>query len=235
MNNLEKLDFLRQKYYQDTIKEFEKQLKVFNEGTLLLMDASDILVDTVEAPDIHTSEGASKIAAWRFLSTLPTSLFWCCDIALKGDYGISKNILRLCLEELVKLAYYVAFPNRALRQVVHEKDSDETDLGEMLMQLDFDKRQDIMKSYGDLSSFYSHANLNLPPEMVYDEPKKGIQIGGGPRYRPDLFEPIIQQLIIFIANSIKVIVIRFPHLLEDKAWKNRFEEFVLKAVDVLPD
>jgi hypothetical protein len=50
-----------------------------------------------------------------------------------------------------------------------------------------------------------------------------------------LFEPIIQQLIIFIANSIKVIVIRFPHLLEDKAWKNRFEEFVLKAVDVLPD
>ncbi len=235
MNNLETLDTLRQKYYQDTIKQFGGQLQVFNEGVLLLMDAGDILVDTEKAPDIHKSEGASKFAAWRFLSTLPTSLFWSCDIALKGDYGISKNILRLSLEELVKLAYFVTFPDRALRQVVHERDSDETDLAEMLQQLDFDKRQELMKLYGDLSSFYSHANLNLPQELVYDKPEKGIQIGGGPRYRPDLFEPIIQQLIIIVANSIKFIVIRFPHLLNDMTWKNRFEEFVPKAADVLPD
>lgn len=105
----------------------------------------------------------------------------------------------------------------------------------MLKQLDFDKRQDLTKLYGDLSSFYSHANLNVPQELVYDEPEKGIQIGGGPRYRPDLFEPIIQQLIIIVANSIKFIVIRFPHLLNDMTWKNRFEEFVPKAADVLPD
>jgi hypothetical protein len=235
MNNLDNLKSLRQKIYRDTTSHFGKYLRLFYEGISLFLDASDILVSTEKVSDHHTMEGASKTAAWRFISTLPTSLFWCCEIAISGDYGIAKNILRLSLEEFVKLAYYVTFPDKALKQVIRDRDNDEADLGDMLKQLDFEHRQNLMRLHGDLSAFYSHANLNLPQELVFHEPEKQIQIGGGPRFSSDLFEPIIQQLIIIVANSIKYIVIRFPYLADNKTWMNRFEEFVPKAADVLPD
>jgi len=234
MNNLDKLKSLRQKFYRDTISDFGKSLQLFYEGVSLLMDASDILVLTEKVSDHHTVDGASKTAAWRFVSTLPTSLYWCCEIAMSGDYGIAKNILRLSLEEFVKLAYYSTFPDKALKQVVRGRDSDEIDLGDMLKQLEFEHRSGILRLHGDLSAFYSHANLNLPHELVFKEHEE-IQIGGGPRFSPDLFEPIIQQLIIIVANSIKYVVIRFPYLMDDKPWMNRFEKFVPKAADVLPD
>jgi len=199
MNNLDKLKSLRQKFYRDTISDFGKSLQLFYEGVSLLMDASDILVLTEKVSDHHTVDGASKTAAWRFVSTLPTSLYWCCEIAMSGDYGIAKNILRLSLEEFVKLAYYSTFPDKALKQVVRGRDSDEIDLGDMLKQLEFEHRSGILRLHGDLSAFYSHANLNLPHELVFKEHEE-IQIGGGPRFSPDLFEPIIQQLIIIVAN-----------------------------------
>ncbi|MBM3152135.1 MAG: hypothetical protein FJZ96_08035 [Chloroflexi bacterium] len=235
MNNLAKLKSLRQKIYQDTTSNFGEHLQLFYEGNSLLLDASDILVSTEKVSDHHTADGASKTATWRFVSTLPTSLYWCCEIAVSGDYGIAKNILRLSLEEFVKLAYYSTFPDKALRQVVRDRDSDEIDLGDMLKQLELEHRSGILRLYGDLSAFYSHANFNLPRELVFEEPEKQIQIGGGPRFSPDLFEPIIQQLIIIVANSIKYVVIRFPYLIDDKVWMGRFEEFVPKAADVLPD
>ncbi|MEW6083306.1 MAG: hypothetical protein AB1607_01805 [Chloroflexota bacterium] len=135
----------------------------------------------------------------------------------------------------MKLAYYVTFSDKALKEIVRDRDRNEINLGDMLIQLDFEHRQNLMRLHGDLSAFYSHANLNLPRELVFQEPEKHILIGGGPRFSPDLFEPIIQQLIIIVANSIKYIVKRFSYLVDNKMWMHRFEEFVLKAANVLPD
>ncbi len=235
MNNLDTLRVLRQTIYKDTSKYFENYLEVFHTGMSLVLDASDMLVEKEKESDHRTSDGASKLAAWRFISTMPTSVIWCNETALCGDYGIAKNILRLSLEEFVKLVYYVTFPDKALRQVNHDRDKDEVDLASMLKQLDFEGRQGLLKLHGDLSAFYSHANLNLPQEMVYHIHDEQIQLGGGPRFAPELFEPIIQQLIIIVANTIKYMVIRFPYILDTEEWRVRFEEFVPKAASMLPD
>ena len=235
MNNLDKLAYLRQKYYRDSKNQFSVYLNTFYDGLSLFIDASDLLVETEKVSNHHTVEGASKTAAWRFISTLPTSLFWCCEISLSGDYAIAKNILRLTLEEFVKLAYYVTFPEKALRQVAHGSEKDEVDLNNMLKEMDFEHRKNLMRLHGELSIYYSHANYNLPQELIFQESGKRPQIGGGPHYSSDLFEPIIQQLIIIIANSIKYMVNRFPYLLENETWLKRFEGFVTNADNILPD
>lgn len=235
MNNLETLLAYRQKIHKDTLHLFGDQLDLFNMGISLLLDASDMLVETEKETDHNTGDGASKTAAWRFISTLPASLLWCSETALSGDYGIAKNILRLSLEEFVKMSYYTTFPEKALRQVTRDRDKDEIDLAEMLKQLDLENRQDILKLHGDLSAFYAHANLNLPQELVYRGLENQIQIGGGPRFTPEFFEPIIQQLIIIVANTIKCLVIRFPYVAENEKWMVRFAVFVPKAADALPD
>lgn len=66
MNNLEKLESLRQKYYQDTIKQFGSQLQVLNQGILLLMDAGDILVDTVKAQIYTQVKGLQNLRPGDF-------------------------------------------------------------------------------------------------------------------------------------------------------------------------
>lgn len=235
MSSFEDLNILRRQIHEQTIRQFGKYLQFFNDGISLLIDASEILESTDKTTDHHTSEGASKTAAWRFLSTLPSSSIWCCEIALSGDYSIAKNILRLTLEETVKLAYYVNFPEKALRQITQDRDKDEVDLAEMLRHLDFEHQKDLIRLHGDLSAFYSHANLNLPTEMVFHEEDSRIRIGGGPRFSPDIFEAIIQQLLILVANALKYIVIRFSGLIEDSTWMKRFENYVTTVAEVLPD
>lgn len=198
MSSFDDIKKLRFRIYQETIRRLDKYLRLVRDGTSLLIDASEILESEEKSADHRTAEGASKTAAWRFLSTLPTSSFWCCEIAMSGDYGIAKNILRLTLEELVKLAYYVTFPDKALRRVAQDRDSDEVNLADMLHQMDFKQRDGLMRLHGELSAFYSHANLNLPQELVFHELDNSIRIGGGPRFSPNIFEPIIQQLLIII-------------------------------------
>ncbi len=235
MNNLDNLKTSRQQIYRDTMHQFGKQLHLFQEGCLLLMDASDILVDTEKKADHHTAEGASKSAAWRFISTLHTSLFWCCETALNGDYAISKNILRLSLEEMIKLEYYVAFPDMALKQVEQDSDKDEVNLAQMLRELDFEDRQNLLKVYGNLSALYAHANFNLPPELVFHELDNQTRIGGGPRFSPDFFDPIIHHLIAIVANSLRCVVIRFPYLADNQTWMNQLENFGARVTGIYPD
>ena len=86
----------------------------------------------------------------------------------------------------------------------------------------------ILNLYGRLSNLYVHANLNLPPEIVYEE-KDLAQIGGGSRYIPELFEAIVHQLLILIANALKYVLTRFPVLIENEKWLHNYLMFLEKA------
>ncbi len=235
MNSLDKLKAYRRQVSEQTASQFAALLRLYDEGVSLLVDASGILESKNRVTDHHTADGASQAAAWRFLSTLPSSAIWCCETAIGGDYGIAKNILRLVLEETVKLAYYVSFPDRALKQVTLDSDKDEVNLGDMLRQLEFEHRSGLMRLWSDLSTYYVHANLNLPPELIYHEKGGAVLIGGGPRLDPGLFEPIMHQLLILITNALKYILIRFPSVAEDNAWLARFEKYVPAVAEALPN
>uniref|UniRef100_A0A832H0P1 Uncharacterized protein n=1 Tax=Oscillatoriales cyanobacterium SpSt-402 TaxID=2282168 RepID=A0A832H0P1_9CYAN len=235
MSSFDNLKTQRRQIEKQTTKQFGKYLRLFDDGISLLIDATEILESTDKLTNHRTVEGASKTAAWRFLSTLPSSAIWCCETALGGDYGIAKNILRLTLEEAVKLAYYVTFPEQALRQVTQGRDKDDVDLAEMLRQLDLEHKKSLIRLHGELSAFYSHANLNLPAEMVFYEQGGRITIGGGPRFSPDLFEVIVQQLLILMTNALKYVVIRFPGLAENSVWAKRFEAYFPTVAEALPE
>lgn len=235
MNSSETLWTLRRQISKRTTEKFAGLIAVFDDAISLLIDANAILEGLYSVTDHHTAEGASQTAAWRFLSTLPTSIGWCYFAALSGDYSISKNLLRLTLEEAVKLAYYVTFPDKALRQILRDSDKDKTNIKNMLKDLGNEQRSGLMRLHGELSAFYSHANLNLPPELIFKEPDGRIVIGGGPRFEPDLFEPIVHQLLILTANALKDILIGFPRLAEDGTWLARFEKIVPAMAAAIPD
>lgn len=104
---------IRQRIAQRTTEGYADLVVVVDSAISFLIDTVATLEGFYKVTEHHTAEGASQAASWRFLSTLPTSVSWCYYIALRGDYGIAKNLLRLSLEEAVKLSYYVAFPDRA--------------------------------------------------------------------------------------------------------------------------
>lgn len=235
MNSSDTLWALRRQISMQTAEKFVELIAVFDDALSLLIDTNAILEGLYKITDHHTSEGASQSAAWRFLSTLPTSIDWCYFAALNGDYGISKNLLRLTLEEAVKLAYYVTFPDKALRQILRGGDNDETNIGNMLKALDSERRSGLMRLHGELSAFYSHANLNLPPELIFKESDGRTVIGGGPRFAPDLFEPIVHQLLILAVNVLRDISIGFPRLTEDSNWLAKFEKIIPAMAAAIPD
>ena len=135
MNSLPIIREPRKLIKSQTIDQFTQLITLFEIGISLLVDCTNILKDEGSSLSLETAEGASKYATWRFLSTLPISIVWCFDIAQNGDYLISKNLLRLSIEESIKLAYYATHPGQALRQIVQDRDSDEVNLSYMIEEL----------------------------------------------------------------------------------------------------
>ena len=208
-----------------TISHFPELVRLVETGIELLRESNWLVKPRDGSVNLKTSEGASKVAVWRFLSTLPISTTWCLDIALCGDYLISKNILRLALEESIKLIYYSAFPEHALKQIARSRSKDVITIPQMLKRIELAQEKGLLELYGNLSNFYAHANLNLPPELIYEEEGK-VLIGGGSRFLPAIFEAICQQLIILLGNALKFVLLRFPELKRDHEWMERFKSFI---------
>lgn len=231
MSTIEQIRLPRQEVFNKTKKLFPKEIELFEEGISLLLECMENLQPEGEKTDKNTPDGASKFAIWRFLSTLPISLTWCLDIALCGDYMIAKNILRLSLEETIKLSYYSAFPNSALDQITKSRDSDDIRLSKMIKKLELEQQEGILGLYKDISNYYSHANLNLPPEILYEENQE-IQIGGGSRFIQKTFRGIVSQLLILIAHTLKFTLLRYHQLLENDLWMKKTRLF-LENIDYL--
>jgi hypothetical protein len=231
MNNLDKIKNSEKQIAEQTTKQFPAIMQLFDEGISLLVDATTILEDSSKAINQHTQDGASQTAAWRFLSTLPISANYSFQIALAGNYLVAKHILRLALEETIKLGYYVSFPEQALQQIVRDSDNDHVNLSRMLQQLDPENRLELIKLHAHLSKAYSHANLNLPPELLFTADGKPIYISGGPCFLPDVFKAIAQQLLILVANALKFILKRFPILFENAIWTARALAFIKSILE----
>ncbi len=91
MSSLDNIKTFRRKIAEETTAQFSDLILLFDEGILLLIDASEILEASHKMADHHNAEGASEAAAWRFLSTLPSSATWCFETALSGDYVRTDN------------------------------------------------------------------------------------------------------------------------------------------------
>jgi hypothetical protein len=234
LNSTSQIAQYRRGIYEKTVSEFPRYVQLHNEAIALLIDASGILEKLGMGANHDTAEGASKSAAFRFMSSIPTTAHWIIESARSGDYGISKSLLRLLLEESVKLAFYVQFPIEALKQVVRDRDTDDVDLSDMLDRLNIEKKAGVLRLHGQLSALYVHANLNLPTELLDKQADGKIFLVGGPRYRADLFEPIAQQILILLVNTIKSILQRFPEVGEDTAWSVRLGAILPHIIEVLP-
>lgn len=230
--NLKKIYLHRQDIKNSTANRFKDEIEIFYRGISLLLDVSEILEHLYPIQDRKTSEGASQSAAWRFLSTSPTSSLRSFECALEGDFSIAKHILRLNLEETLKLAYYAVEPKEALRVINLDRDNDGIRFSELIKALELSESNGLGQLYGQLSNLYTHANLNVTEELVRE--KNGeIYIAGGPVENYEIFEAILQQLLMFIANIIKYLPISFPLLLEE-SWFLSGAEFVREVIDLLP-
>lgn len=230
MNNLDKIKAHRKQIRIQTTQQFEELIALFNSGIILLIDSSNIFAVDDIIQDRSTAQGASETATWRFLSTLPTSVLRSFEAALEGDISIAKSILRLSLEEAIKLAYYVEFPEKALQQITEDRDRDSVGFSDILDKLEFKEGKKLKKLHGVLSNLYLHANLNIPSELLHEE--NGIKyLAGGPIYLPDQFEAIVNQLLVIIAIAMKYIYKRFPKI--DLKWVGRLLEFLAKVDKVV--
>ena len=234
MNEIDIIRGPRGQVVKKTRVNHDSIIKLFGSGANLLIDANRSVQAESRLLDHKTQEGSSKLAVWRFLSMLPISLAWCFDTALCGDYGISKNILRLSLEETIKLIYYSEFPEAAHKQVVYSKDTDLVNISDMLKELNIPAKRGFLKLYGNLSNFYCHANFNIPPEIAYEE-NGNISIGGGSRYLPDTFENIVKQLLQLNANALKYTANRFPVILEDLEFLTKLNNYIQSMIEIKND
>lgn len=235
MDSYETLRVHRNAISRETSNRFPKHLAALAQAVNLLIDATEVIQRSEQRADHHTPEGASKFAVWRFLSAIPSAASLCIEAASAGDYFEAKTLLRLILEEAVKLAYYAEHPDDALRQVERSRDKDDIGLSLVVAQVAKDRGSGLMRLHGYLSAYYSHANVNIPPELIYLDDPQHPQIGGGPRFAPDLFEPIAQQLLLLVANALHAATKRFPSLDEDPRWSASFGSFTMSAASLMPD
>jgi len=234
MGGYSQLGLVRTAMRRKTEETFPELLDAVREAIELLIDATEVLVNSGARGEHRSPEGASRSAVWRFLSTLPSSATWCLEASVSGDSYIAKALLRLCLEEAVKLAYYGEQPAAALRQVMSGKTADETEIDEMIRALAPAREKEYMRLWGHLSNLYVHANLNLPPELIYEAESGEPQIGGGPRFDPQLFQPIAEQLLAFIVTALFAAARRFPELSGDSKWAEKVHNLVDQSERLAP-
>ena len=86
--------------------------------------------------------------------------------------------------------------------------------------------RDIEKLRGGLSNLYSHANLNLPDELLFLEEPGRVLIGGGPRFIREEFGAIVHHLLVYMGRALIYLVVRFPSLPETGKWLTRTETYL---------
>jgi hypothetical protein len=212
-----------------SISEFRTLIDLVEEGISLLIKTTEFLEKLEPSIDKNTEAGASKAAAWRFLSTLPTTAILTLEASECGLIALAKYLLRLCLEESISLAFYVELPNEALSQINRDTDRDKIDFGEKVERLNLPFAKEIKKLWGGLSSVYSHANLVIQHELMAKDDDGNVYLVGGPIYLPDQFQAIQKQLLIILGNALKYILFRFEKLHQNDHWRSRFEKFLYAA------
>jgi hypothetical protein len=220
---------LYKKIEKQTESEFSELLGLVEEGISLLIKTTEYLQKLEPFIDKSTPEGASKAAVWRFVSTLPSTALWSLQTAKYGALALSKYLLRLCLEELVSLAFYEEFPNQALEQITRDSDRDQIDFGEKVARLNLEHGSGIRRLWGGLSNTYSHANLIIQHELLARDDSGEVYLSGGPVFNHEQSRAIQHQLLIILGNALKYVLFRFERLYQIEKWKSRFDSFLNAA------
>lgn len=242
MTELDKIREVSLRISSQAKQEFPVYTNLLETGISLLIKATSIMEK--ENPfDKLTHAGALKAAAWRYASTLPMTIFACYEQALLGNYPIAKYILRLVLEEVVSLKFYVEFPAEALKQISSDRGSDAVAFGEKIKRVNLGPNSSWFgKTHGGLSNTYSHANLVIQPELVGKEGEKTI-LSGGPKYHADDFSSISKFLLVFATDMVTELIGVFETLQNNQSFllefiqyrdsviSELFETWPLEAVD----
>jgi len=182
----------------NTWNDFEKEARVVDKTTseqepgvvLLLQDSIGPIADAFSVGNnLDTSD--ATLAKMSLLSHNFATLKCSVDIALRGYYSQSLNLLRIVYENWIAYHYLEKNPDKAHLWLRHSKNNKPPGHAAMLKELDddFNPLKGKMKGwYSTLCSFAHTDPINLLPQISTEIVPDETTIHFGATYKSDLFK-----------------------------------------------
>ena len=225
----------------NTWEDFEKEARLVKKTTNeqapkvvhLLQDAVGLFADAFSVSDNPDTSDAA-LARMSLLSHNFGTLKCSVDIALRGYYVQSMNLLRIVYENWIAFHYLVKCSDKAHLWLHHSKKNQPPGHVAMLKELDadFDPLKGQMKKwYSALCSFAHTDPLVLLPQISTDLIPNETSIHFGSTYKSDLFRASAYALSLWTGVMLSSISQWVPNT---NKWHNemiKIEESIIKFID----
>ena len=221
--------------------DFEKEARLVEETTNeqepevvhLLQDAIGIFAHAFSVSNNSDTSDAT-LAKMSLLSHNFGTLKCSVDIALRGYYVQSLNLLRIVYENWIAFHFLGKSPDKAHLWLHHSKKKQPPGHAAMLKELDanFNPLKGQMKKwYSTLCSFAHTDPVNLLPQISTDNIPDETSIHFGSTYKSDLFRGSAYAIFLWAGVMLSTISIWVP---KTNQWHNemtKIEERIIQFID----
>ncbi len=225
----------------NTWEDFENEARLVEKTTNeqapkvvhLLQDAVGLFADAFSVGDNSDTSDAA-LARMSLLSHNFGTLKCSVDIALRGYYVQSMNLLRIVYENWIAFHYLVKCPDKARLWLHHSNKNQPPGHAVMLKELDADfnpLKGQMKKWYSVLCTFAHTDPLVLLPQIATDFIPNEKSIHFGSTYKSDLFRASAYAISLWTGVMLSSISQWVPNT---NQWHNemiKIEERIIKFID----
>lgn len=229
------------KVKMNTWEDFEKEARLVEKTTIeqepevvhLIQDAIGIFADAFSVGNNSDTSDAT-LAKMSLLSHNFGTLKCSVDIALRGYYVQSLNLLRIVYENWIAFHFLEKSPDKAHLWLRHSKKELPPKHAAMLKELDanFNPLKGQMKKwYSTLCSFAHTDPVNLLPQISTDNIPNETSIHFGSTYKNDLFKGSAYAICLWAGVMLSTISTWVP---KTNQWHNgmtKIEERIIQFID----
>jgi len=191
---------------QQTISDFSFYIGIIQNDIDILFEILDNLTDQNRSINLRNKVDINRNIIIRLLPLLISCTHTCENLIFDGEYILAQHIFRLIMEIIIKIEFFLNFPDKAYKIFVGNKGNDGIKINQMLEELDYPFKSSFKKIYGHLSNSYSHVNLKFPDDLFLIDKVNSTQfIAIGWAYKRGIAEEILYFLSSVISRTILVI------------------------------
>lgn len=224
----------------NTWEDFEHEARAVEEYTKdkapeivrLLQEAIGIFADAFSVGK-NTDTTDATVAKMSLLSHNFATLKCSADLAIRGYYTQSQNLLRIVYENWVAFHYLSKCPSKADLWLSHGKGKQPPGHADMLKQLgsSFDPLKDQMREwYRKLCSFAHTSSFSVLPQISTNYIPKVTSIHFGTTYNDNAFRVSAYVISQWTGIMLSTISQRVPN---ENPWHNKMKNIVDKIIEFI--
>ena len=181
--------------------------------------------------DYSTKENAVRTILWRYVVSMPSTAYVCLETGLMGQYPTSYNILRLLIEEMISVKYYLENPKLAKEEIEEAVNSGIVRKPRIRTKFAKIKKKNpsLQKLYAKISEVNSHANSLQYMGKLINEPGGELLAPKEPRYNEEMIKFIFVAIVRLLYMALEGFSRAFPELENSRDYNEVASAFSVNA------